>query len=268
MKLDKASVLLIIVVLSPFIGGIYGGLHDQLTYTISPEYYTKFKFYQFGLATEGTEALFPYPRLQVFQVGFMATWWMGLLIGFILGLTGLGLEDGKQMLKGTINAILLTMLIAFVVGLWGLIQGVQLAGRAQLPSWYFPENLIDYKSFIKVGSMHNYSYGGGILGLIVGTFYLVKKAAKVGLAFNPISMKKNIVPLVIVADIVFAILITIRYLGQLLDLKYRYEESIADRRIIDELQNTAGLNFALYWVILIFFNGIIFYLYRIIKASN
>lgn len=175
MRLDKASVLLIIIVLSPLIGGIYGGLHDQLTYTISPEYYTKFKFYQFGLAFDGTEAVFPYPRLQVFQVGFMATWWMGLPIGFILGLVGLGHENGKRMLSITMMAILLTMLVAFGVGLWGLLQGQSLCEQPQLPNWYFPENLVDYKHFIIVGSMHNYSYGGGVVGLIVGVFYQVIK---------------------------------------------------------------------------------------------
>jgi ABC-type antimicrobial peptide transport system permease subunit len=87
--MKKILVFLLIIVLAPLIGGIYGILHDQFTYTISPEYYTKFKFYQFGLAYTGNEAIFPNPRVQVCIVGFRATWWMGLPIGIILGITGL-----------------------------------------------------------------------------------------------------------------------------------------------------------------------------------
>jgi hypothetical protein len=30
------------------IAGLYGIIHDQITYSISPEYFTKFKYRQFG----------------------------------------------------------------------------------------------------------------------------------------------------------------------------------------------------------------------------
>ena len=90
-----------IIGLAPLIGGLYGILHDQLTYTISPEYYTKFKFYQFGLMDIGNEAIFPNTRIEVSAVGFMATWWMGLPIGLILGLVGLVHKDNKQMFRST-----------------------------------------------------------------------------------------------------------------------------------------------------------------------
>src|SRR6185436_19046100 len=95
--LKKLPTLLLIIILTAIIGGVYGILHDQITYTISPEYYTKFKFYQFGLIDTGNEAIFPNPRFQVSLVGFMATWWMGLLIGVILGVTGLIHKDYRQM---------------------------------------------------------------------------------------------------------------------------------------------------------------------------
>lgn len=88
--------MLLIIGLGPIIGGLYGIIHDQLTYTISPEYYTKFKFYQFGLMDIGNEAIFPNPRLEVSAVGFMATWWMGLPIGLILGLVGLTIKDNNN----------------------------------------------------------------------------------------------------------------------------------------------------------------------------
>lgn len=51
--MKKFLILILIILIAPIIGGLYGILHDQLTYTISPEYYTKFKFYQFGLMDLG-----------------------------------------------------------------------------------------------------------------------------------------------------------------------------------------------------------------------
>lgn len=162
------------MLIAPFIGGLYGILHDQLTYTISPEYYTKFKFYQFGLVDSGNEAIFSNPRFEVSIVGFMATWWMGLVIGLVLGLVGLIHKDHKQMFRATMIAILITVIIAFITGLIGLAYGKLYLVDTGV-NWWLPENLIDTENFIAVGSMHNFSYLGGLLGLIAGIICSIKK---------------------------------------------------------------------------------------------
>jgi hypothetical protein len=51
--LKKILTISLLAVAACLLAGVYGILHDQLTYTISPEYNTKFKFYQFGLLDEG-----------------------------------------------------------------------------------------------------------------------------------------------------------------------------------------------------------------------
>lgn len=175
--MKKFLTLILIIAIAPIIGGLYGILHDQLTYTISPEYYTKFKFYQFGLMDMGNEAIFPNPRIEVSAVGFMATWWMGLPIGLILGLVGLIHKDHRQMLKVTMKAVLITVIVAFVTGLIGLAYGkLFLADKGV--DWWLPENLIDTENFISVGSMHNFSYLGGLFGLIAGIIYSIKLKKK------------------------------------------------------------------------------------------
>ena len=175
--MKKFSILILIVLIAPIIGGLYGILHDQLTYTISPEYYTKFKFYQFGLMDMGNEANFPNPRIQVSAVGFMATWWMGLPIGLILGLVGLIHRNHKRMFRVTTKAILITVAVALATGLIGLAYGkFYLADKGV--HWWLPENLIDTENFISVGSMHNFSYLGGLFGLIAGITYSAKQKRK------------------------------------------------------------------------------------------
>ncbi|MHB1277676.1 MAG: hypothetical protein ACYC1Q_04695 [Bacteroidia bacterium] len=177
MKLNKIFILFLILLLAPLIGGLYGILHDQLTYSISPEYYTKFKFYQFGLMDQGNEAIFPNPRIQVAQVGFLATWWMGLPIGLILGLVGLVHTNSKQMFLITLKAIVLTVLVAFTTGLIGLAFGKLYLADAGV-DWWLPDNLVDRENFIAVGSMHNYSYLGGLTGPIAGVIYSLRQNRK------------------------------------------------------------------------------------------
>ncbi|SHG54719.1 hypothetical protein SAMN04488109_0767 [Chryseolinea serpens] len=174
--MNKLLTLIILVAISCLLAGLYGILHDQLTYTISPEYYTKFKFYQFGLMDLGSEAIFPNPRIEVAAVGLRATWWMGIPIGAVLGLVGLIHRDWRTMLKVTLKAFLITVLIAFATGLIGLAYGhIYLASkpRAEFANWYLPDNLVDFASFIQVGSMHNFSYLGGLNGLIGGLVYTI-----------------------------------------------------------------------------------------------
>jgi hypothetical protein len=62
----------LILIIAPLVAGLYGIFHDQLTYTISPEYYTKFKFIQFGLIEDAGVYVLN-PRWCAGYVGFMAT---------------------------------------------------------------------------------------------------------------------------------------------------------------------------------------------------
>ena len=174
--MKKFLTLLLIILIAPFIAGLYGIVHDQLTYTISHEYYTRFKFYQFGLCAMGNEAILPNPRQAVAVVGFMATWWMGLPIGIILGLVGLIHNDNRQMFRITMKAFAVTIIVTFLTGLIGLGYGeLVLADKPKdcFTGWFLPENLNDFKNFISVGSMHNFSYLGGMIGLSAGIIYSI-----------------------------------------------------------------------------------------------
>lgn len=172
--MKKFLAILLIIAISPVLGGVYGIIHDQLTYTISHEYYTKFKFYQFGLMDMGREAIFPNPRIQVSEVGYLATWWMGVPIGIILGFVGLIHKSDRQMLIVTFKAFLVVIIIAFITGLTGLAYGKLYLANSGV-DWWLPENLIDMNNYIAVGSMHNFSYVGGIIGLIGGVIYSLRK---------------------------------------------------------------------------------------------
>lgn len=175
--MKKSIAFLLIIFIAPIIGGFYGILHDQFTYSVSPEYYTKFKFYQFGLMKEGKEAIFPNPRIQISIVGWRATWWMGVPIGIILGLAALYQKNGKHMLAITAKAFAVTLIIAFACGLYGLFYGKYSLAKTGV-NWWLPDNLVDQENFIAVGAMHNFSYEGGVLGLLVAVLFSIWKKPK------------------------------------------------------------------------------------------
>ncbi|QKJ29424.1 hypothetical protein HQ865_06525 [Mucilaginibacter mali] len=179
--MKKFKVLVITILFTPILAGLYGVLHDQFTYTISNEYFTKFKFVQFGLVDQG-KAILSNNRMVVAIVGFLATWWTGIFIGIGHGLTGLIHSNAKIMQRTIIKAIVLNMGIAAVTGLMGYCYGKLYLANTQV-NWWFPDNLIDKKAFIAAGSMHNFSYLGGAIGLFAGIVYQLRVAGKINILF-------------------------------------------------------------------------------------
>jgi hypothetical protein len=44
-----------------------------------------------------------------------------------------------------------------------------------MTAWRLPENLIDVKNFVAVGSMHNFSYIGGTTGLLAAIYFSLRR---------------------------------------------------------------------------------------------
>jgi len=185
--MNKIVALILILIIAPILGRIYGIVHDQITYSISEEYYTKFKFIQFGLENWGfgqnigtgkaPEIILDNPRFGAAIVGTLATWWVGLIIGIFLGLIGLIHRNGKEMISVTVKAIALTTGIALLTGLVGLLYG-KIFLVENPPNWFLPDNLIERGNFIMVGSMHNFSYLGGLIGLMCGIIFSIRQKRK------------------------------------------------------------------------------------------
>ncbi len=165
----KFGIFSLTIFVSIVLAGLYGILHDQITYTIAPEYFTKFKYDQFGLEPHW----FGGHRQTVAVIGFLATWWTGIFIGLGLGLTGLIYQDHKTMRRAIQKAIVVTFCFAVAMGGFGFLYGKFILTKTGV-DWWLPENLANKNAFITVGSIHNFSYLGGLLGLIAGIYYLIR----------------------------------------------------------------------------------------------
>lgn len=165
------------IILCCLMAGTYGILIDQLTYTVSPEYYTQYKFplYQLSTFEFGGE------RMSAVVIGFWATWWTGLIIGVGLGLTGFIFEERRERRRNLVVAVAIVLVTTIVMGFAGYLYGLVVEVDELVEHRMLIRNLSDPVSFVVVGSIHHYSYVGAFLGLFLGISYLFTQKAKTNL---------------------------------------------------------------------------------------
>jgi hypothetical protein len=148
--------------------GIYGIAHDQITYSISEEYFTKLKFNQFQFADFGLPA-----RLFVAEIGFLATWWVGIIAGWFLARIAAPKWPAKTALKKCLQAFFVMIATAFLAAVFGYALGAFHSG--DYSDWQEFTHLLalnDTSAFVQVAYIHNSSYIGGVIGLVLSIFLL------------------------------------------------------------------------------------------------
>jgi hypothetical protein len=152
------------IILGMLAAGIFGALHDQISYTVSLEYFTRFKFRQFHLF----DAAIP-ERVRAAQVGFLASWWMGLPLGLLAGIGGFMHASARQMREALFLSIpvLFGFVLAFALGglAYGYVQTRHI-DVATYRGWYVPDGVAP-RPFLCAGYMHNAAYLGGVLAIPV-----------------------------------------------------------------------------------------------------
>lgn len=179
--IKKFLLFILFVLLSILIAGIYGLIHNQVTYTIAPEYFTHFKFIQFDLPEYFTRD----ERMGAAIVGWRASWWMGIPIGLIIG--GLWLWESSISFQTRYRALGVVLLSTLSLGLLGAIYGYfQYSPDPQ--KYYetisftgFSDRLNESLNamtqpyaYFRAGVIHTSSYIGGALGLVLGSGFLWK----------------------------------------------------------------------------------------------
>lgn len=161
--MTKTFYFLSYTLLALLIAGLFGAIHDQISYTVSHEYFTKFKFLQFGLLDSAVPE-----RLRAAEVGFLASWWMGLPLGILSGLAGFIHRDATQMRTALLWSLAVIAVFTLVFALCGLAYGYMQTRDYDLLSyqgWFIPNGLTHPRNFLCAGYMHNSAYIGGVLAI-------------------------------------------------------------------------------------------------------
>jgi len=178
--MKKLLIYLLLVFLAVVLAGLYGIAHNQISYTVSPEYFTKFKFRQFGFVD------MPLPeRVRASIVGFLASWWMGIPIGLLVGAAGFFHRDYRRMFKVSLWSFGLVVAFTLLFGLCGLFYGYLQTTNfnvSQYRGWFIPDDVVNLRRFLCAGYMHNSSYLGGMLAIVAAWIFqiTVKRRTKDG----------------------------------------------------------------------------------------
>ena len=147
--------------------GLYGALHNQISFTVGPSYFFDFKFHQFD-----TELAWQ-NHFGAALIGFQASWWMGVLIGGPIYLAGGFFRDPKQFVRAYVQATLLVVGIALLCGLGALAYGILEWSPDHLPFWMSGRNVSDPVGFARAGTLHNTTYLSGLIGLLAGCAFMI-----------------------------------------------------------------------------------------------
>ncbi len=166
----KLFLFIALLAFSSLLGGVYGALYDQVTFSVCEEFFTKMRFEQYNIPETMS------PRLAVALIGFINTWSTGLVLGFVLSLTGLLHVNERNMIKYTIQSFFIAFFTALLFGI--------IAYLVKDPTIMTPNselNIVNKEGFNKVVNMNNYTYVGGIIGMFIGAgwqLYKTKQSIK------------------------------------------------------------------------------------------
>jgi hypothetical protein len=160
------------------IAGLYGIAHDQITYSISPEYFTRMKFNQFHWADLGLS-----PRLFVAEIGFLATWWVGFVGGWFLTRVALPACPPRAAFRLSLRGFFIMIGCASTATITGYLYGITQDPRPNnsgLADFAASIGIADVRDFVRVAYIHNASYLGGLIGLIAALIYVRRRRSTDG----------------------------------------------------------------------------------------
>lgn len=174
--MGKFPTFFVLLALAALSAALFGALHNQLSYSVGPTYFTAFKFDQFGIAADTA------PRWGAALVGMQASWWMGAIVGlpaFIYGL--FAVPNARSYLAAGMGAIFLVILLATFGALAGLLGGLVADNTGILDArMTFPEGPTR-QDLLRAGFMHDASYIAGALGL-AAAFFPMRRARQIDTA--------------------------------------------------------------------------------------
>jgi len=164
--------MLLYGVIGALLAGLYGAAHDQITYSMSPEYFTRLKFLQFHYAD------FRLPtRVFVAEIGFLASCWVGFFAAWFLArvaVPAFPTTIGRVLIFKGFGVIWLLTIAGGIAGyFWGALRI-----RSDLGEWQTVGerlNVADVPHFVQVAFIHNGSYAGAIIGFIAALVYVVRR---------------------------------------------------------------------------------------------
>jgi len=172
-RFGKLPILFLLLAVAALSAAAFGALHNQLSFTVGPTFFTDLKFDQFGIAADTA------PRLAAARVGVEAAWWIGPVIALPAALYGfVAVPRTQTYLAAGIGAIGLVIVLATLAALLGLVGGIAANATGLLDAYLVMPEGPSRADFYRAGFMHDASYVGGALGGLLA-FFPMRRARRI-----------------------------------------------------------------------------------------
>lgn len=155
-----------------FLAAAYGAVHNQISYSIGPVYFHELKFTQFGIDPAY------WNRIGAAIVGIKASWWMGVVIGVPVYLAAFFVRGTRRFVIAYLWSAIVVVLVTLALGVGSVTVAALTLTAENLPDFMITRVVSDPVSFAKAGIMHDFSYLGGLFGLIAGLVVTLRHAVQ------------------------------------------------------------------------------------------
>ncbi|MGN6647443.1 MAG: hypothetical protein ACTHJT_13060 [Cytophaga sp.] len=156
----RTFIFIALLILAPMLASLYGFIHDQITFSISEEFFTKFRFKDYDMPHTW------HPRAKAGMIGILNAWKTGIPFGIILTVVGRIHHNDKKLMFYTFYTYLLTFFCSFAFSMAAVYMPV--AGEMEAIHKTLPTNILDPIAFQRVERINNFGYIGGIIGMLMG----------------------------------------------------------------------------------------------------
>ena len=158
---------------------LYGILNNQITVSLSPEFFSVIQRNLFHHALKQTGLLDAPIRVQAAFIGMLTTWWFGLLLSVVLSTNRIFRRSKQVSIRHylwIVGGIMLCTLCSSVV--FGTIGYLAEPG-VNLDYWPLLDGIEDVRSAFAVGCWHNGAYVGASIATLVAAIRMRTVTAKI-----------------------------------------------------------------------------------------
>jgi hypothetical protein len=157
----RIFIYLSLVIIAPLLAAVFGFIHDQITYSICPEFFQKIRFDNYPDLPEGW-----HDRTKAGMIGVLNSWKIGIPLGLLLTAVATIHKKLERILSYTLTTYGMTIIITFISVMVGLFTS-----EALPKNWTPLEGINDQLGLYKVMNMNNFAYMGGVIGMFLGLTY-------------------------------------------------------------------------------------------------
>lgn len=167
----KLVVFLFLLSIAALAAGLFGAVHNQVSFAVGPSYFFDLKFDQFAIKSENRNTT------GAAIVGWYASWWMGLVAGVPAFSVGLfWIKKPRAILRLGLRAIFVVVMLTSLAAFSGFVIGWLWIDTRVTDYVPVPDNVSAPIQFLRAATMHEASYLGGIFGSLIALWIMIKAA--------------------------------------------------------------------------------------------